>query len=373
GGGPGGPRRWRAGARCWCSTTASTSSTPSPAWWTSCCAPPPTPSCWRRAGSASPSRARWSAPSVRSTRPARTSSATSRPSGGPAPSGCWSSGPGPPGPRSTSTRPRRRCSPPLVRRLDGLPLALELAATVVPALGLAEVASRLGDRFWLLGGRRGGPARHRTLAAVIGWSWDLLDEAERCLLRRLAVHADGWTLEAAVAVGAGPDLPAAAVPGVLARLVDRSLVVAAHGPAGTRYHLLESVAAYAAERLAEAGEAGEIRGRHLDFHLAQAERAAAAGLHGAAQGRWLGRLDAEGANLRAALDTAVGGGRTDAAQRLTAALGWYWTLRGRLAEAARALDRSLAPGDEGGAVTPAAAWSRVWRAVVAGLRGEPAA
>lgn len=260
----------------------------------------------------------------------------------------------------------------LVRRLDGLPLALELAATVVPALGLAEVASRLGDRFWLLGGRRGGPARHRTLAAVIGWSWDLLDEAERCLLRRLAVHADGWTLEAAVAVGAGPDLPAAAVPGVLARLVDRSLVVAAHGPAGTRYHLLESVAAYAAERLAEAGEAGEIRGRHLDFHLAQAERAAA-GLHGAAQGRWLGRLDAEGANLRAALDTAVGGGRTDAAQRLTAALGWYWTLRGRLAEAARALDRSLAPGDEGGAVTPAAAWSRVWRAVVAALRGDPAA
>ncbi|HLT68820.1 MAG TPA: hypothetical protein VKZ72_01565, partial [Acidimicrobiales bacterium] len=143
-------------------------------------------------------------------------------------------------------------------------------------------------------------------------------------------------------------------------------------PAGTRYHLLESVAAYAAERLAEAGEAAEVRGRHLDFHLAQAERAAA-GLHGADQELWLGRLDAEGANLRAALDTAVDAGRADAAQRLAAALGWYWALRGRLAEAARALDRSLALGDEGGAVSPAAAWSRVWRAVVAALRGDPAA
>lgn len=260
----------------------------------------------------------------------------------------------------------------LCRRLDGLPLALELAATLVPSLGLAEVVARLGDRFWLLGGRRrGGPPRHRTLGAVIGWSWDLLDQGEQCVLRRMAVHADGCGLDAAEAVCSGPDLPDRAVAGVLARLVDRSLVVAVNAPAGTRYHLLESVAAFAADRLAEAGETAAVRQRHLAFHLAHAERAEPH-LYGGDQVAWLDRLDAESANLRVALDTAVSEGGTEDARRLVAALGWYWTLRGRLGEARRSLDRALA-GPAAGAGSPAAARALAWRAVVASVQGDPAA
>ncbi|HEX6419718.1 MAG TPA: BTAD domain-containing putative transcriptional regulator [Acidimicrobiales bacterium] len=262
----------------------------------------------------------------------------------------------------------------LCRRLDGLPLALELAATLVPSLGLADVLARLSDRVWLLGGRRrGGPLRHRTLGAVIGWSWDLLDDDERCVLRRLAVHADGCGLDAAEAVCSGPDLPARAVAGVVARLVDRSLVVAVHGPAGPRYHLLESVAAYAADRLAEAGEMAAVRRRHLAFHLGHAERAEAH-LYGDDQVAWLDRLDAESANLRVALDTAVGEGGAEDARRLAAALGWYWLLRGRLGEARRSLDRALAGDDAAGrAGSPAAARALVWRAVVASVQGDPVA
>jgi predicted ATPase/DNA-binding SARP family transcriptional activator len=262
----------------------------------------------------------------------------------------------------------------LCRRLDGLPLALELAATLVPSLGLAEVVARLGDRFWLLGGRRrGGPPRHRTLAAVIGWSWDLLDDDERRVLRRLAVHADGCGLDAVEAVSSGPEVPAARLAGVLARLVDRSLVVATPAATGVRYHLLESVAAYAAERLAEAGEEEAVRLRHLEYHLALAERAHAH-LYGGDQLTWLDRLDVESANLRVALDTAVGAGSAEHAQRLVAALGWHWTLRGRLGEARRSLDRALALAD--GAPTapsPARARALVWRAVVASVEGDPAA
>jgi predicted ATPase/DNA-binding SARP family transcriptional activator len=242
----------------------------------------------------------------------------------------------------------------LCRRLDGLPLALELAATRVPALGLSEVVGRLGDRFRLLGaGRRGGPERHRTLEAMLDWSWDLLDEDERVVLRRLAVHADGCTLAAAAAVGAdGSDSsPAGGAPApvgdasevadVLGRLVERSLVVANDGPAGTRYRLFESVSAYATARLVEAGERDAVRRRHLAWHLALAERADAH-LRGPHQAAWLGTLDVEGANMHAALDTAVDLGLPDDAHRLVAALGWYWTLRGRTGVALRAFDCALA-------------------------------
>ena len=278
----------------------------------------------------------------------------------------------------------------LCRRLDGLPLALELAATLVPSLGLAEVVARLGDRFWLLGGRRrGGPPRHRTLEAVIGWSWDLLDDDERRVLRRLAVHADGCTLAAAAAaVCSAADLPPERVPGVIARLVDRSLVVATHTDAGARYHLLETVAAYAAERLADAGEEAATRQGHLAHHLALAERADTQ-LYGHEQLTWLACLDVETANLRVALDTAVGEGSAADAQQLAAAQSWYWTLRGRLGEARRSLDRALAldsspavdvspeshefpaRGDEA-RPTMAAVRARalVWRGVVASVGGD---
>ncbi|GAA0933912.1 BTAD domain-containing putative transcriptional regulator [Nonomuraea longicatena] len=213
-------------------------------------------------------------------------------------------------------------------RLDGLPLALELAATRVRALGVRELAARLDDRFRVLGsGRSDAPARQRTLRAMIDWSWELLGPEEQTVLRRLAVHADGCTLAAAEAVCGGDD-----VLGLLARLVDRSLVVVGEGP---RYRLLESVAAYCQERLEEAGEREEIRDRHRAYYLALAERAAPQ-LLGPEQRQWTVLLDAESANFRAALD----GGD----ERLANALAWYWVLRGRLGEGRRWLASAVERG-----------------------------
>ncbi|MEU3711992.1 BTAD domain-containing putative transcriptional regulator [Streptomyces catenulae] len=230
----------------------------------------------------------------------------------------------------------------ICRRLDGVPLALELAATRVRTLGMQGLADRLDDRFRLLtGGRRGAPARQQTLRAVIDWSWELLTDPERITLRRLTVHADGCTLEAAEAVCAGAGLASHEVVGLLGRLIDRSLIVTTEGPDGVRYRLLESVAAYGAERLAAAGEVAAVRRRHRQYHVAFAERAAQH-LRGPGQRRWLLLLDTEGANLRAALDSAVTDGNPDDALRLSKALSWYWMLRGRVAEARRFLTRALA-------------------------------
>ncbi|MFE5945585.1 BTAD domain-containing putative transcriptional regulator [Streptomyces sp. NPDC056480] len=237
------------------------------------------------------------------------------------------------------------------RRLDGIPLALELAATRVRALGVHGLLARLDDRFRLLdAGLRGAPARQQTLRAVIDWSWDLLGEQERTVLRRLAVHAEGCTLGAAEEVcadgtasggaesGAAEEVSAGDVLGLLARLVDRSLVVAVDGPDGPRYRLLESVAAYCLERLGDAGETEAVRDRHLTHYLRLAEDAGPA-LRGPGQRRRLGHLDADTSNLRAALDRALaapGTGRNaGAALRLVDALAWYWVMRGRLGEALR--------------------------------------
>ncbi|MEV4106926.1 BTAD domain-containing putative transcriptional regulator [Nonomuraea sp. NPDC049695] len=213
------------------------------------------------------------------------------------------------------------------RRLDGIPLALELAATRVRALGVKELADRLDDRFRLLSaGTRDAPARQRTLRAMIDWSWELLSEPERVVLRRLAVHADGCTLDAAEEVCAEPGVD---VLDTLARLVDRSLVVRVPGP---RFRLLESVTAYCVERLREAGEHEAIRERHARYYTALASRA---DLRGPGQREWLARLDAESANLR----LAVAGPEP---LRLVNALAWYWVLRGRLHEARRSLATALA-------------------------------
>ncbi|MGN9810965.1 BTAD domain-containing putative transcriptional regulator [Micromonospora sp. BQ11] len=232
----------------------------------------------------------------------------------------------------------------LCRRLDGLPLALELAAKRVRALGLDGVVARLDDRFRLLGTtQRDVPARQRTLTAVIGWSWDLLGDDERVVLSRLAVHPDGCPAEAAEAV-CGADLD------VLAALVDRSLVVLDTSGVVPRYRLLESVAAYALERL---DPADPVRARHAAYWTEWAERADPL-LRGPGQREWLARLDAETPNLRAAL--AFGGGL-----RLANALTWYWFLRGRLTEARRAL---ALDGDAG-----ARAEAAVWRAGFTLLQG----
>ncbi|MPZ28763.1 MAG: hypothetical protein GEV12_20795 [Micromonosporaceae bacterium] len=159
------------------------------------------------------------------------------------------------------------------RRLDGLPLALELAATRVRGLGVHEVADRLGDRFRLLSaGLRGAPARQQTLQAVIDWSWGLLSEPERAVLRRLSLHADTFTLAAAEAIcaGDGPgEVAAEQVPELLSRLVERSLVVRLETPDGARYRLLESVSAYGLQRLHETGEFPQLLQRHIHYYIGQ--------------------------------------------------------------------------------------------------------
>ncbi|MFJ8558941.1 BTAD domain-containing putative transcriptional regulator [Streptomyces microflavus] len=229
----------------------------------------------------------------------------------------------------------------ICRRLDGIPLALEMAATRVRALGVAELEARLDDRFPLLAvGSRSAPERQRTLRSVIDWSWDLLGEQERTVLRRLAVHSDGATLEAAEAVCAAAGPGRAPVLDLLARLVDCSLVVMADGTDGPRYRLLESVAAYCTERLLESGEADEVRRLHRAYYTKLAERADPH-LRGHGQRQWLRRLDAETANLRAALDSAVQEKDADRALRLVNAVAWYWRLRGRNHEAERSLSLAL--------------------------------
>ncbi|MFF5832028.1 BTAD domain-containing putative transcriptional regulator [Streptomyces bacillaris] len=294
--------------------------------------------------------------------------------------------------------PERRAVDEICRRLDGIPLALELAATRVRALGVRELAARLHDRFRVLTfGQRGAPARQQTLRAVIDWSWELLSAPERIVLRRLAAHTDGCDLAAAEAVCAGDGVARDEVLDLVTRLVDRSLVVVADGPTGPRYRLLESVAAYATERLHEMEDLTAVRDRHLLHYRALAEHAEPE-LRGAGQRPWLARLDAEAGNLRTALDEAVrragaggpgtpgepgdpgrpgepvGSGRVEAAQkpgepgepgvpgepgkpeepdgaeeavRLATALAWWWLLRGRLTEARRSLAAVLAVTDGG--------------------------
>lgn len=183
-------------------------------------------------------------------------------------------------------------------RLDGIPLAIELAAARVRTFPVESIAQRLGDRFRLL--KIGDPTllpRQQTLQATIDWSYDLLSAPERTLLHRLAAFTGGWTLDAAESVAAGPGIEAADFLDLHGRLVEKSLVVAE--PGLVRYRLLESVRLYALERLESSGEADATRARHFDFCLALAEAAAE---HGGseAEGSWYARLDAERENLRSA-------------------------------------------------------------------------
>jgi predicted ATPase/DNA-binding SARP family transcriptional activator len=230
----------------------------------------------------------------------------------------------------------------ICRRLDGVPLALELAATRIRALGPHELLHRLDDRFRLLAnGSRSGPARHRTLRALLDWSWQLLSEPQQIALRRMAVHAEGADLAAVEALCGGDGVAAEEVAGLLADLVDRSLVVNARGP---RYRLLETVVAYGLERLRDAGELEAMQRRHAHYYVEFAERAAAA-VRTSEQCEWLERLCLEAPNLRRAMETAIGLGDADLALRLVNAMAWYWFLLGRIGEARRSIRQALAvPG-----------------------------
>ncbi|WP_444949099.1 BTAD domain-containing putative transcriptional regulator [Micromonospora ureilytica] len=216
----------------------------------------------------------------------------------------------------------------ICRSLDGLPLAIELAAARLRALSVAEVAARLDDRFRLLStGSRAVSPRHRTLRAVVGWSWDLLDDAEREVARRLTVFAGGATLEAA---GRVCGLPTSEFVDALTGLVDKSFVEMT----GDRYRMLETVRAFCAERLAEAGEADQLRRAHTAYFLEFAWTASDH-LRSAEQLHWLRRLDAERDNLHAALRRATAAGDASDAAGMVAALSFYWWLRGMRGEGAR--------------------------------------
>ncbi|QUH04153.1 winged helix-turn-helix domain-containing protein [Saccharopolyspora erythraea] len=243
----------------------------------------------------------------------------------------------------------------ICRRLDGIPLALEIVAPRLRALSPARLAECLDDRFNLpTGPGRGRAVRQQTLRAMIDWSWELLSEAEKVVLRRLAVHADGCTLDAAETVCADGTIPAHRVLDLLSRLVDRSLVVRD----GDRFRLLESVSAYCVERLAESGELATVRDRFVRCYTELAEHADRK-LRGPEQRRYLERLDEETVNLRRALDTALREDDHGAALRLVNAMAWFWFLRGRLTEGRRSLRSALAA--EGGSPAARAA-ARGWLA-----------
>jgi predicted ATPase/DNA-binding CsgD family transcriptional regulator len=234
------------------------------------------------------------------------------------------------------------------QRLDGIPLAVELAAAWVRALTPAQIAAGLDDRFRLLaGGPRGVTARQQTLEASVEWSYDLLDDADRKLFRQLSVFSGGFTLDAAHAVCAGPGGDDVLVP--LRRLVDKSLVLADQDGGQARYRLLETIRQYARDRLRETGDAAACRDRHLDHFLALAEEAEPE-LYLPDQDAWLARLEAEHDNLRAALVWGLSSAQPARGRRLAAALPRLWILHGHAHEGIEHVKRALAlaPDDRTG-------------------------
>jgi predicted ATPase/DNA-binding SARP family transcriptional activator len=237
----------------------------------------------------------------------------------------------------------------ICRMLDGMPLAIELAAPRLRTLSPAQLAGRLDDRFRLLaGGNRAAMPRHQTLRAVVDWSWELLSEPERILARRLAVFPAGATLNSAEQVCAGSSLPAEEVLPALAGLVDKSFLAAETsgqdpagdgacggepGPAGPepRYRMLETVRAYALDRLAEAGEEQQVRTAMSRCFLDLAETADRR-LRGPGQRHWMNVLIAEQDNLYAAMRWAVRERDAEVALSFGRALAWYWMLRGHRSE-----------------------------------------
>jgi predicted ATPase/class 3 adenylate cyclase len=250
----------------------------------------------------------------------------------------------------------------IVRRLDGIPLAIELAAARVKVLSIPDLAQRLDERFRLLtGGRRTALPRQQTLRALIDWSYDLLSEQEKALLRRVGVFAGGWTLEAAESVCTDDALKTVDMLDLSSSLVEKSLVVADLDGEATRYRLLESTRAYARERLAESGERSSLACRHANWVADFAGRMEEARVTTPLE-RWLREVEPELENARAALSWALGAdGDVVAAVRIAGRMTIYWNAR-LVGEGRRWLEASLERLDE--AEEPADA-ARAWLAIVA--------
>ncbi|TME47604.1 MAG: adenylate/guanylate cyclase domain-containing protein, partial [Chloroflexi bacterium] len=219
----------------------------------------------------------------------------------------------------------------ICRHLDGVPLAIELAAATLSTLTAKQIAAKLDDRFRVLApGRRAALPRQQTLAASIDWSYDLLSDPERSLLRRLSMFGGAFSLEAAEAVCAGQPIAEPELFGLLRSLVNKSLVNVTPIGGELRYNLLETVRQYAADHLAAGAEDTVVRARHLSWHLLLAEKASS-GLHGPEQAAWLTRLDHEQADLRKALASALSR-QSQTALRLAGCLVYFWLIRGHISE-----------------------------------------
>ena len=232
----------------------------------------------------------------------------------------------------------------ICRRLEGVPLAIELAAARVSALTPGEIVRRLEDRLNLLnGGGSSSVSRHRTLSATLDWSHALLRAPERALLRRLSVFTGRFELDAATAACAGEQVDPPGVPALLDRLVAKSLVVKApDDPHG--YRLMETVRAYASQKLEQAGEGAELRTAHARFYLGLAERAEPEFTR-AGQQRWLDRLDGERADVCAAVEWSLSSGQAEMALRLAGALVLFWRVRGHYPEGRDLLATALAASE----------------------------
>ncbi len=236
----------------------------------------------------------------------------------------------------------------ICRRLDGIPLAIELAAARVRVLAPGQIAAGLSDRFRLLtGGARGAPARQRTLEASLDWSYDLLDDVRRLALARLSVFAGSFELDAAEAVVGGEGIDGDDVLDLVAGLVEQSLVQVVQRQGRARYRLLETIRVYARQRLAELDDPDRVRGRHLEFHVGLAGRAQAA-LIGGQPEPWVARLAADLDDLRAAMDWAVEAGDLRGLVDLTEPVVRFWFDRGLFGEVHRRLHEAVeSPGASG--------------------------
>ncbi|MGI5219199.1 BTAD domain-containing putative transcriptional regulator [Nocardia sp. CA-290969] len=250
----------------------------------------------------------------------------------------------------------------ICRRLDCLPLAIEMAAVRLRSMSIETLAARLDDRFRLLtGGSRTAPLRHRTLRAVVEWSWDLLTDTERAAANRAAAFPGSFSGEAAEHIGLTAD--------ILHALVDKSLLEYAGG----RYRMLDTVREFGVEQLAATGRLAAARSAHAHYFLELAEQAEPH-LRGSGQLPWLARLDAERDNMNAAIAFAVDGEDTDTAVRLGAALGQFWTVHGDHAEATRKLREIVAmPGHAATEARPRAIAAYLLNATFAGSLADAAA
>ena len=259
----------------------------------------------------------------------------------------------------------------ICHRLDGLPLAVELAAARLRSLTLATLAERLDDRFRLLtGGARTALPRQQTLRAVVDWSYDLLFEDERRLFARLSVFVGGCGLDAAEAVCADDQVPAGEVLDVLSRLVDKSLVAAPDAGRDAWFTQLQTLWQYGRDRLDESGEADALCARHGAYYRQMAQDAHE-GLRGATGPMWRERLTSELGNLRAALDWFIARGDADAALSLASGMAWLWFINSDLAEGARWLGDAL--GATGPRCPELAATAQVWHGYCVGMAFSPEA